>query len=72
MFVILASPLVVGERLTARKLICVLAALLGMVFVSGVLETGGGSSDLKGVLLGLGAAIVSELPARRGRQLKES
>ena len=58
MFVILASPLVVGERLTAKKLICVLAALLGMVFVSGVLEAGGGSSDLKGVLLGLGAAVL--------------
>ncbi len=30
MFVILASPLVLGERLTAKKLICVLAALLGL------------------------------------------
>ena len=69
MFVILASPLVVGERLTARKLICVLAALLGMVFVSGVLETGGGSSDLKGVLLGLGAAVLYASVVLMNKQL---
>ena len=69
MFVILASPLVVGERLTARKLICVLAALLGMVFVSGVLESGGGSSDLKGVLLGLGAAVLYASVVLMNKQL---
>ena len=57
MFVILASPLVLREKLTLRKLACVSAALLGMVFVSGVLEASGGAG-LKGVLLGLGAAGV--------------
>ena len=69
MFVILASPLVVGERLTAKKLICVLAALLGMVFVSVVLESGGGSSDLKGVLLGLGAAVLYASVVLMNKQL---
>lgn len=69
MFVILASPLVVGERLTAKKLICVLTALLGMVFVSGVLESGGGSSDLKGVLLGLGAAVLYASVVLMNKQL---
>ena len=69
MFVILASPLVVGERLTAKKLICVLAALMGMVFVSGVLEAGGGSSDLKGVLLGLGAAVLYASVVLMNKQL---
>lgn len=69
MFVILASPLVMGERLTAKKLICVLAALLGMVFVSGVLESGGGSSDLKGVLLGLGAAVLYASVVLMNKQL---
>ena len=69
MFVILASPLVVGERLTAQKLVCVLAALLGMVFVSGVLESGGGSSDLKGVLLGLGAAVLYASVVLMNKQL---
>lgn len=69
MFVILVSPLVVGERLTAKKLICVLTALLGMVFVSGVLESGGGSSDLKGVLLGLGAAVLYASVVLMNKQL---
>ena len=36
-FITLASPLVLKERLTAKKALCVLAALLGMVPVSGVL-----------------------------------
>ena len=57
MFVILASPLVLKEKLTAKKLICVAVALLGMVFVSGVLQTGiSGAGELTGILLGVGAA----------------
>lgn len=35
-FVTLASPFLFHERLTARKLLCILTALCGMVFVSGV------------------------------------
>lgn len=55
--VILLSPLVLKERFTARKLICVLIALVGMAFVSGVTEAGfSGAGELRGVLLGLGAA----------------
>ena len=59
MFIILASPLVLRERMTARKMACVLAAFAGMVFVSGVLETGfSGASELRGVALALGAAVL--------------
>lgn len=39
-FLVAASPFVFGEKMTARKLLCVLAALLGMVFVSGVAQGG--------------------------------
>lgn len=57
MFVLLASPLVLKERLTLRKLVCVIVSLIGMFFVSGVAENGIPSiSELTGVLLGLGAA----------------
>ena len=57
MFVILASPVLLKEKLSAKKLICVAVALLGMVFVSGVLQTGiSGAGEIKGILLGLGAA----------------
>ena len=56
-FVILVSPLILKEKLTAKKLICVAVALLGMVLVSGVLETGLPSAgEGKGILFGIAAA----------------
>ena len=55
--VILVSPLVLKERISPQKLGCVLLSLIGMVFVSGVLNAGfSGIAEMKGVLLGLGAA----------------
>lgn len=56
-FVILFSPLVLKEKMTAKKIVCVGAALLGMLFVSGVIREGV-PSDLRGILLGLAAAAV--------------
>ncbi len=59
MFVLLASPIVLKERLTVRKVVCVLVALFGMVFVSGVANTGiPAPSELLGILLGVAAAIL--------------
>ncbi len=58
-FVMLASPFVLGERLTKRKLGCVVISFVGMVLVSGVLSAGfSGVGELQGVLLGLGAAAL--------------
>ena len=58
-FVILVSPLFFKERLTLKKSICVAVAIIGMVFVSGVLQTGfGGIKELKGVAFGLMAALL--------------
>jgi drug/metabolite transporter (DMT)-like permease len=58
-FVMLASPLFLKEKLTAKKLGCVFAALLGMVFVSGILDGSGVDlSDFIGVLFGLAAATL--------------
>lgn len=57
--VILASPFVLQEKLTGRKLLCTLAALVGMVLVSGVTDTGfSGSGELRGIACGLGAAVL--------------
>lgn len=53
-FLILASPLL-GEKLTAKKLVLSGTALLGMVFVSGVLS--GGDTDFVGIACGVGAAV---------------
>ena len=56
---ILVSPIFFRERLTPKKLLCVVVALIGMVLVSGVLQTGIRSiSELKGIFLGLGAAVL--------------
>ena len=58
-FVTVASPIVLKERLTLRKGCCVAVALVGMVLVSGVLEHGtGGAEAYKGILFGIGAAIL--------------
>lgn len=57
--VILLSPLVFRERLSGRKLACAAAAIIGMLFVSGVLSGGTGQvQDIRGILFGLGAAAL--------------
>ncbi len=58
-FVILASPFVLGEKLTAVKVVALVLSLVGMVFVSGALESGFSlsGSAIIGVLLALGAAV---------------
>ena len=58
-FIVAASPFLLRERMTVRKLLCVFTALAGMVFVSGVAEKGIPSlSEIRGVLLALGAAVL--------------
>ena len=55
--VILASPIVLHERLTLHKACCVACALIGMILVSGVgqqTET----ADFTGLFFGLGAAVL--------------
>ena len=56
---ILVSPVFFHEKLSPKKLVCILTALIGMILVSGVLQTGIGSlSELTGIFLGLGAAVL--------------
>lgn len=57
--VILLSPLVFREKITLKKLLCAIAAVVGMVFVSGMMEGEGvQSQDAKGILYGLAAAAL--------------
>ena len=57
--VILVSPLILKERFTIRKFICVIVSVTGMIFVSGILnDSGRTSGSLRGILLGLGAAAL--------------
>lgn len=58
-FLILASSLLLRERLTTRKALCAAASLLGMALVSGVLNSAPSQpGDWWGILLGLGAAVL--------------
>ena len=56
--VMLLSPLLFREKLTGKKLLCAAAAVIGMVLVSGVTEENSAAGNLRGVLLGLGAAVL--------------
>ena len=56
--VILLSPVLFREKLSVKKGLCALAAILGMVFVSGVAEGAPpGTQDAKGIAFGLAAAV---------------
>lgn len=56
--VILLSPIIFREALTRKKALCATIAIIGMVLVSGVTAEGGTrGGDLRGILLGLGAAV---------------
>ncbi|MBQ2219095.1 MAG: EamA family transporter [Firmicutes bacterium] len=58
-FVTLASALLFGEKLTARKLLCVAVCVAGILLVTGVAEgdapTG---SEIRGIVMGLAAAVL--------------
>lgn len=57
--VILLSPVILKEKLTPKKLLCVAAAALGMACISGILGSGIESfGEMTGVLYGLGAAVL--------------
>jgi RarD protein len=56
-FVVLASPFLLKERMTAKKGICVATSVVGMLLVSGVFSQEG-TGDFRGILLGLGAALL--------------
>lgn len=56
--VVILSPLIFNEKLTAKKAACAAVAIIGMVLVSGV--TGSGDlpkTNIQGVFMGLGAAV---------------
>lgn len=57
-FIILLSPVLFKEKITWKKLLCVLVAFVGMIFVSGVLTASIGADDLKGIIFGLISGIL--------------
>ena len=56
--VVLLSPMLFKERLTGKKALCVAVSVLGMALVSGVIGGGPGGGSVRGILFGLGAAVL--------------
>lgn len=56
--VILSAPVVLKDKPTVRQVLCAVAALCGMIPVSGVMDAGVGIGSLKGLFYGIGAAIL--------------
>lgn len=58
-FIIILSPIVLKEKFTLKKIICVVIALIGMFFISGVMQQGEiGNTFFKGIIYGVGAAVL--------------
>lgn len=57
-FLILISPILFKEKITMPKLLCVFVAVIGMVFVSGIIGTGVSTGDVKGIAFGLASALL--------------
>lgn len=55
--VMLLSPLLLKEKLTARRIVCAVIAIAGMVLISGVMGGEPQARNPRGILLGLGAAV---------------
>ena len=71
-FVMIVSPFLLKEKLTVKKVLCVIVALIGMVFVSGVLDGGIlDVSEMKGILFGLGAAALYATVIMMNQKLRE-
>ena len=56
-FVILVSPILLKEKLTWPKLICVLVAILGLAMISGIFESGLSGINTYGITCGIMAAV---------------
>lgn len=56
--VTVASPLLFREKLTAKQILCFVFSTVGLALVIGITDLGKGSSDLTGILFGLGAAVL--------------
>ncbi len=56
--VVLGSAVVLKEKLNLKKLLCVCVAILGMIPVSGVLESIPTADEITGILLATGAALL--------------
>lgn len=70
--IVALSPIIFKEKLTVKKVLCILAAIVGMYFVSGMASGGLPQlSELKGVLLALGAALLYAMIVITNKMLRD-
>lgn len=71
-FVVLLSPILLKELMTVKKFVCVFAAMIGMVFISGVLSINMQETlNEKGILYGIGAALLYASVILMNKKLKQ-
>lgn len=56
--VTVASSVLFREKLTRKQILCFLMSTLGIVIITGIPASGGGSNNGLGILFGLGAAVL--------------
>lgn len=56
--VIFLSPVLLKEKLTSIKVLCIIAAMIGMLCIVGIDKNNMGSNNIIGILYGLGAACL--------------
>ncbi|MBQ8263919.1 MAG: EamA family transporter [Oscillospiraceae bacterium] len=56
--IILACPILFREKMNGKKWLCFIMSTLGIVLITGLGDLGAGSSHLKGIAFGLGAAAL--------------
>ena len=56
--VTVVCPFLFREKLSAKQILCFVFSTLGLALVIGITDLGKGSSDLTGILFGLGAAVL--------------
>lgn len=70
-FYILAAAVILKERISLRKAICVAVAFAGMICVSGVLQTGLHISELKGVLFAVSGGFFYAMVVLINKYMKD-
>ena len=70
--IVFGAAVLMHEQLTARKLLCIAVALIGMVFVSGVADSAlPDAGEAKGILLGLLTAVLYGCIVLSNKQLRD-
>ena len=56
-YVLIFAYVLFREKITSKKIICMILAIFGCILMTGILETNLGNISLSGILLGIGAGL---------------